>query len=326
MFLITGVQDLDINEDELEEPFMLLDGLFLGWTPSFVRTLISDQMKFAMGGLDYLELVDGTRPTLFSHGQGREWSDRPLAVISMWNHEIYRLFYGLWLIRDNSLSTDVVFMESTNTQGQPTYSSNFLHAGSVCADGVRRKVRYSRTELVEACELYRTDKQLEQGVNAPPTLGSTDEVEPRGRVVAAGAVPALVRACFFVSAARGGDDLPTKVGHYVTCLEVLFSDDSTELSHKLAERIALFLEDSFESRKKLFQTVKKLYSVRSTVVHGDTFSSPGRIRDMTNVSREADDLVRRVLRRIMADARLRALFEGSREAREEYFIDLALRP
>jgi len=141
--------------------------------------------------------------------------------------------------------------------------------------------------------------------------------------VTADAVRALTRISYFVNSARDCSDLSVKVAHYSTCLEILFSTDSSEISHELAERVALFLGQTFEERKRIFNRVKGLYSVRSKVVHGDVFSkaSLGRLRE---ISLDADDLLRQLLRLILDSDELCALFEGSKEAREEYFIDLVL--
>ena len=143
-------------------------------------------------------------------------------------------------------------------------------------------------------------------------------------IISADAVRALSRASFFLDSARDCSDLSVKVAHYTTCLEVLFSTDSSEISHKLAERVALFLGDTFEERKRLFDRVKKLYSVRSKVVHGDVFSEK-KTKSVGAISQDADDLLRRVLRRILVSDELCELFEGTLESREEHFIDLVLR-
>lgn len=57
-------------------------------------------------------------------------------------------------------------------------------------------------------------------------------------------------------------------------LEALFGPDSpNEKTHRLSQRIALFLRDSFESRLCLFDEVKKAYAWRSKIVHGARLGS-----------------------------------------------------
>ena len=327
MLLITAVHDLEIDTDGLQEPLPIVQGIYLSWTPSFAATLVSEGMQVAMGGLEYLDLTDGSHPVLFSRVYDEGYHDRPLAALSAWHSDIHTLFHCLWLLKDNSLNTEVGFVESKDSTGAGIASSNSRAAVYTCADGRRRKVKYSQEEIAEALELYRIFDRLGNGAyggNFPPTLRLKDQVEPVGTVVAAKAVRPLTRVWYFLSAARDCTDLSIKAAQYATCLEVLFSTDSTEIYHKLAERIALLLGESSEERRSLFHFVKTLYSVRSSLVHGDTLSRE-HLKNMISISQEADGLVRRVLRRIMGDPQLCKLFEGGKEARERYFVELVLR-
>lgn len=323
MFLINAIQDLAINEDELEEPFPLLEGIYLAWTPSIVTKLISDRMKLAMGGLEYLDLIGGRSPAVFTYATA-EVSYQPLQILAVWHNRIYEFLFCLWLIRDNSLNASLGFVFSVNTEGKDVGSSNSRSALYTCANGCRRSVEFSRAELVEARDLYERFQHIGKGKKRPFSLNPVEQVEPTGRVMSADAVPALWRASYFVDSARDCSDLAVKVAHYTTCLEVLFSTDSSEISYKLAERVALFLGDTFEERKRLFDRVKRLYSVRSKVVHGDVFSEK-KTKSVGAISQDADDLLRRVMRRILVSEELCELFEGTPESKEEYFVDLVLR-
>jgi Apea-like HEPN len=56
-------------------------------------------------------------------------------------------------------------------------------------------------------------------------------------------------------------------------LESLFSPDSnTELSHQIAFNIAKFSELEKEDRLKIYRLIKKYYSIRSKLVHGETIT------------------------------------------------------
>jgi hypothetical protein len=323
MFLINAIQDLAINEDELEEPFPLLEGIYLAWTPSIVTQLISDRMKLAMGGLEYLDLIGGRSPAVFTYADA-EASYQPLQILAVWHNHIYEFLFCLWLIKDNSLNAGLGFVFSINNEGKDVGSSNSRSASYTCADGCRRSVEFSKAEFVEARELYERLHKIGKGKKRPPTLRPVEQVEVTGMIISADAVRALSRASFFLDSARDCSDLSVKVAHYTTGLEVLFSTDSSEISHKLAERVALFLGDTFEERKRLFDRVKRLYSVSSKVVHGDVFSEK-KTKSVGAISQDADDLLRRVMRRILVSEELCELFEGTPESKEEYFVDLVLR-
>ncbi len=61
---------------------------------------VSDRMKLAMGGLEYLDLIGGR------------------------HNYIYEFLFCLWLIKDNSLNAGLGFVFSINTEGKDVGSSN----------------------------------------------------------------------------------------------------------------------------------------------------------------------------------------------------------
>jgi hypothetical protein len=165
MLLITAIHDLAIETDGLQEPLPLVEGIYLSWTPSFTASLISTDMQAAMGGLEYLDLTDGSRPVLFSRVHDERYRDRPLAALSAWHTDIHTFFHCLWLLKDNSLNTEVGFVESKDSTGAGIASSNSRASVYTCSDGRRRKVKYSQEEITEALELYR----ISIGLQTAPT-------------------------------------------------------------------------------------------------------------------------------------------------------------
>lgn len=59
-------------------------------------------------------------------------------------------------------------------------------------------------------------------------------------------------------------------------LEALLSTQSTEITHTLAERVALLTEKKATKRLGVYKAVKDLYRVRSKIVHGNTFPKQGK--------------------------------------------------
>jgi len=135
-------------------------------------------------------------------------------------------------------------------------------------------------------------------------------------------------AYILTQTARSQNDLGIKISHYCTVFESLFSSDNIELTHKLSERIACFLEDNFDARKKIFKQVKEIYSIRSKVVHGSTINVSA--DKLKNISKQTDDLVRRVTNKIQDSADLDKFFrkmnstEADNKEFEEYMLDLVL--
>jgi hypothetical protein len=150
---------------------------------------------------------------------------------------------------------------------------------------------------------------LKKGVEAEPTIP--------------GDVSRLGRAWWILETARMTADVALKIAHYVTCFEGLFSTDSSELVHKLSERIAWFLGATPQERLSLFRTVKEAYAVRSKVVHGDKLSNK-QFAGLRNVSDTCDDLLRRSLRKIMESNELRARFNGNPQELETFLLELVM--
>jgi len=140
-------------------------------------------------------------------------------------------------------------------------------------------------------------------------------------------VSRLERAHYFVQAARVASHVPVKIANYCTALEALFTNETSELTHKLSERVAWFIGIDTDERVDVFQRMKKAYGIRSKVVHGSTdWGKDTHVASET--SQFLDSLLRTVFRRIHADPTLEDLFAGDTEPlkrkHEEYLLGLVL--
>ena len=130
-----------------------------------------------------------------------------------------------------------------------------------------------------------------------------------------------MRILYFINCARATDELSTKISLYMSVFEILFSNDTTELSFKLSLRTALFVGDTEPDRRSIFQTMKRAYGLRSRFLHGDVIP-PSATKDLATLVPAVDQLLRRVLQRIAADAAVRSRLEGRSDDREAFFEDL----
>ena len=64
-----------------------------------------------------------------------------------------------------------------------------------------------------------------------------------------------------------------KLVDYMISFESLFLKETQELSHRLSARISRFLKDDYDERKDLYSNFKKMYGIRSSIVHGESISS-----------------------------------------------------
>ena len=91
-----------------------------------------------------------------------------------------------------------------------------------------------------------------------------------------------------------------KISAYCSALECLFCEESGEIAHQLAERVACYLASDGSARLILYREVKEAYGVRSRVVHGDTLKDR-KLENLARVSTSIDEVVRRVLRKVDDD-------------------------
>jgi hypothetical protein len=222
--------------------------------------------------------------------------------------DIGSYLHRLWLIRDHAAYTEFGFLEYPHgAREKTTVTRNVFLDTTSKADGTKPTVTFTRSEMKAARDIL--GKQSTTIVSPQPSVGK--------------AVSRLQRAWYFMQAARGHADLGVKVANYCTCFEALFSTDTSELSHKLAERLAVFVSAE-DNRYELYGRIKRAYSLRSKVVHGSGGADLGALQDAGVL---CDDLARQVFLRILRSSDLETLFDsGSNERLEEYLIRSILGP
>jgi hypothetical protein len=114
-----------------------------------------------------------------------------------------------------------------------------------------------------------------------------------------------------------------RIGAYVSCLEALFSTDSAELSHKLSERVAVFLSDDPEERVTIYREVKLAYAVRSKIVHGDEMEAKHHVK-LLQISSSCDNLLRRVFVRVLKDEAAAKLLRAAKNDIDVFFLERTL--
>jgi len=272
-----------------------------------IKKLISPNLKDAMGSLEYHSILEQgvafyakDNEPLQSDEDMRLFVDTALRFIKYFS-------FALWGVRDNAVNCEFGFLEQSSSNSQQTFS-NFVASLAVKADGTFESTAFSLTDLRIARDYY---KSILRSLY-PKAVESSIFNKNMGRPT---------RFLLFAEAARTETDLAIRVSTSMTCLEILFSTDAAELTHKLSQRVACYLGNTKAERISLFQAMKRAYSVRSKVVHGDTLQAKLET-EMVNVSKEVDEIVRRLFVRIVSDDKERALFEKSKEDLESYFIQL----
>ena len=85
----------------------------------------------------------------------------------------------------------------------------------------------------------------------------------------------LVRAIEFASIAFQTRHTQSRVVNNTVFLEALFSGRNTEIAYQIAASVSWYLEDDEEERLDMFKKVKKIYDIRSKIVHGSDVARKG---------------------------------------------------
>ena len=268
---------------------------------AFLRSLLPRRFMSTIGGFDWDSILSG-QPVIYCAEDAKYDGDGDaMRHLNTLLHQADAFLTLLWYARDNAAHMEMGFLL------EKTIHRNFLGIVRTSALGDNNTVRFFREEL--------RGPRLIFSRFAFPTAGNAPQVlsDPVGR---------WGRADYFVAAARSSPDLGVKIANYCTAFEALFSTDTAELSHKLAERIAVFLEDRGPQRAEVYKTMKHAYGIRSKIVHGAQ-DRKALTDEMRTTSVICDDLCRRALTKILTDPEAHGLFgTGGRTGTvvDEFFL------
>ncbi|GMU66805.1 MAG: hypothetical protein AMXMBFR36_30790 [Acidobacteriota bacterium] len=307
---ITAVSELSIP-DPLGKGFRIREKYFLTNDSSIVAGLLTPQMQSIIGRIESHYLLN-TSAAFYSkppfEGAYRT-HEQALAALNTHLRITQAFLYALWFVKDHAINFELGFLKHPQ-QGpnqEVSVTSNALAVRVSNFEGEHPATSFSLNELRAARKVF--DELVPAEVQVFTKL-PVDSVR-------------FERATHFVSAARAASTMGIKVANYVTALEALFATDTQELSHKLSERVALFLGESLDERKEIFTAVKAAYRLRSRVLHGDRLTRKD-AASISAIAKGVDAIARRALAKLLGSPSLYELFEDSSEVIDEYFLDAVL--
>ena len=317
---ILGLNFLKIREP-LGKGDQIIDKFRITNDKSVARNFMGRDLREALGGLEGLTLLNSE--ALIYHEDSVEGKFEPedsLRVLTRLLHVIGLFTSALWMVKDNAVNFELGFLEVWSPVGGYRAHSNFLAMVVSKADGTKQQVEFSRSDIRAAREFYQdfllplffwTSEELDDVKNI--------NLEQDNYVVSSHPkVPRLSRAFYFLESARSNRDLGMKVAMYCSLYEALFSTDATEITHKISHRIAMFLEQDSDKRRDVYSRVKKAYGIRSKVVHGDELGKD--LDKIQAISVDADEIARRILKKISSSENLTEQFHASKSNLDEYFL------
>jgi len=290
----------------------LSDTHFLTNDPTVIHPLLSSNFE-RIAGLLETEAIRNAPGVIYSiteYNAATFKDEHAQRFVGQQLGFIQNFLITLWLVKDNAVNVELGFLERPYQAAfVSSVSSNYRDTYFSDASGKFPMCEFTDVELRVARDIFvkqfaKNVVELEQtGRTVPPDF---DRVE---------------RVLYFSQRARASSDLGMKVATYVTCFESLFCTESSELAHKLAERLAFFCGDTPNSMFEIFKTAKTAYTIRSKTVHGDKLSA--RLAEQARpVSLECDGLLRKTLNKILTTPGMHEQFVASPEQLEDYLTRL----
>ncbi|MEO6287539.1 MAG: hypothetical protein ABIN80_23340 [Dyadobacter sp.] len=242
-------------------------------------------------------------------------------VPSMLSDFLFGYINCFWFQFDNSFMVKSVYADSSSGQ----FAYNQPRGIITTADGLFLTKPLTSQMISQAEHDYSIfsnwDKPEDRDMEPRPQIGILTYIPVRDKYYT---FNKLSRAYLLVTQARLSQYIPIKLAFYVIALECLFSsDDKSEVNHKVSERVSYFIGNSPEERIELFKKTKKLYDVRSKFVHGQSIKSA--IKDLSILSIEIDEILRRIFRKLIENKEVVDIFLGNQKMLDEYYLKMIFR-
>lgn len=184
-------------------------------------------------------------------------------------HEIHTWQVALWMMRDHAINHDTAWAIAKGPQ-IGIANNNFWGNIYFRCDGTAPRTKYTREELgVQQRRKVLKADEVSVGIGAVP-LGQPGASNQHVTKLKSGSAR-VQRFLYFVDGARSTQDIAIKVLNYCSALEALTSSSNAELTHQVAERVAITLGNDAAERLEIYRNTKKAYAFRSKAVHGATF-------------------------------------------------------
>jgi hypothetical protein len=305
---ISTLRYLNISDPIKDGWFSLMPGIDITNNKSEISKVIDDEFKGAAGFIEYEHF--GNANNIIYCEVDEDIFGRALdseQALFIWLHWLKLLINDLWFIKDNAVVCEAAFCKSTD-QYSTSWTRNSLTSAAYNSFGQPfSQVTLTSREL-ELWESKSCEIQTYLHSSKSTSLDSFTNTS----------FSRLARCMRFIRAAAREQHQAVKISYYCSAFESLFSTDNTGLSHKLSERVAIFLRDYGFNPLEVFDHFKSFYDIRSCVTHGSSIK-PTREKQLSNLSNQCDDYLRTVILIVLDDLELRTLFDGKSDRFECYF-------
>gem|GEM_PF-6921585 len=280
-----------------------------------VQTLFASPFKNVIGSLEYEQLHKA--PYFYANGALEndivfEDDNVGLEKLSDFIKRVQVFTNVLWLVKDHSINTEMCFIEyqrDKQNDKEVKWSSNSrtsIYLNSHCK---RVDTIFSINEIKKGLDYFST---LSEDVDSFKDENNQTTYKAKR----------VERMFYFLQAARNQSYIPNRISVFVTLLETLLSTTNIEVTHKLKERMAWLLGDSFEQRKEIFKTMGDIYSVRSANVHGNKMPKKGDSTEKLEVlSQKIEEYTRQLIIKILTEKEIKAIYDENNDNKIDSWLE-----
>ncbi|MGH0681364.1 hypothetical protein [Bacillus mycoides] len=300
---IASLHDFEIKQ-VLNKGIVIKDNIRISNSSNKVSEIIDRTFSDAIGGLE-LTCIE-TMPYFYAVGDCEEenvFQDSKVGLEFLGYFLLCTQYFNslLWLIKDNSVNIENGFLRLQSSRKIKCHSNS--RTGAFFNSKGKREVTEFTPEEINAIVKFSQyffnplhTEEVESTKEASLEAFKGDRIE---------------RFFYFLQAARVESYLPNRISTFVTLLETLLSTSSTEVTHKLKERLAWILGENFEERKEIFDTMGVIYKIRSANVHGNTMPKQGNsLEKLEKLSMTVEEYARKLILKIINDEDIRGLYRG----------------
>ena len=271
------------------------EGIRITNDAGLARRIVTPAIERSIGSLE-ADALRGAEVILCGDVPGASSGTEQLATLSTLMDAAATFLLSLWSVRDHGAHFELAYLG----REQQISSNMKSNAPTPTSGKFAGLTEFTRDEIEAAAPRLRLWKKP---LSATRLTRDADRLE---------------RALYFLQSARATTDAAIKVAQYCVCFETLVGTAITEVTHRLSERIAVLLESDAEKRREVYTLVHRAYSTRSMVLHG-TALKEGKVDNLADLARDCDELLRRLLRRLVDDRELRQVFARDASSLEEFF-------
>lgn len=315
---ITGFDPSKMDVHFIYEHFHLLTNKNLAVNKGTVlRRLVDQTFSDQMGIAAVTELLNSSLWCCELPVNDADEMPDLLEIGAFFSDFLNQLHNCLWFVRDNNVNIKACYVRIIDTV--QTVQNNFIvMRPAVLNSTVNQRVidtPFTTEELYRAGEFALQLKELSNPRSEKPLPENQLDL-PKANYNANlfldnigrfyyHQTNRIERAFNFIRTARTTVDTLLKIALYINAYECLFTTDSNEIAHKMAERVAYYADTDQEQRRTTYKLIKEAYTVRSNFFHGKASDKKQTLAKLITLLERLDDLTRKVLTKaIMQDAEI----------------------